>query len=94
MKKVLLLVESSIFYALSKSRLNCFETAFRKSGGGGEEKEGKEKSHARQNNMNSQITSDRSSCRLCTPILPLMLAEITWSPHTSREGRGSLGPAK
>jgi len=21
-----------------------------------------------------------------------MLAEITWSPHTSREGRGSLGP--
>lgn len=82
-KKVLLLVESSILYALSKSHFNCFETAFRKSEA--EEKEG---------NKKSQLTSNRSSCKLCTPILPLMLAEITWSPHTSREGRGSLGPAK
>ena len=52
------------------------------------------KSQAQLNNITSKLTSDKSSCKLCTPILPLMLAEITWSRHTSSEGRGSLGPAE
>lgn len=40
------------------------------------------------------LTSASWSCKLYTPILPPIWAEITWSRSTTREGRGSLGPAR